>query len=534
MPPVNFDVRSGGGARLLYPALVTLLTVFAIAPLTYPGSFQTHTGFNAFYNLMDLNAHLWAFGWAPTFGRGFDLLRGDGILPYASAEFFHLLGFSFGDSIKLVYAFGFLLSGVGMFALARRIFHSAAAGLLAAVVYVYFPYHLALVYVRGAFGEAVAWALFPFALWAMLDLFCRTRPALGDYVLSISAFALVVLAQPGLGLLFALAATSAFYILRSRQKHPPIERAVGIGTLLGFAVMLPALIQNAASVDSYAFISAFADPFQFFTASWGSALPRGNYLEQFPYQIGIAALGLTILALAMLSRSASAARRLAIFAVVGSAVALLLMMPLAAPLWDLTRATLLVEYPFELLVFVGLGLAVVGGSIVVSDTRLAQTPMLAALVAIPILAVYAYLAPDFLSFAPVHPPLAIFNDNEIALLDYTILRPPGTFRHGATVQVALEWQALRQVNHDYTVFVHAVDANGKQWGGEDTKPQNGALPTTNWSVGRVISDTHSVQIDLAGPPEGYHLEVGLYTALNGERAVTETGATEIRIDENQQ
>jgi hypothetical protein len=98
----------------------------------------------------------------------------------------------------------------------------------------------------------------------------------------------------------------------------------------------------------------------------------------------------------------------------------------------------------------------------------------------------------------------------------------------------LQWQALRQVNHDYTVFVHVVDNSGKSWGGEDTKPQNGGLPTLQWDVGRVISDTHTVQIDLAGPPEGYHLEVGLYTSTNGERTTTETGGTEIRIEENRE
>jgi hypothetical protein len=98
----------------------------------------------------------------------------------------------------------------------------------------------------------------------------------------------------------------------------------------------------------------------------------------------------------------------------------------------------------------------------------------------------------------------------------------------------LQWQALRQVNHDYTVFVHVVDESGKTWGGQDSKPQQGKLPTTRWVPGRVISDTHTVQIDLAGPPEGYHLEVGLYAAATGERALTLSGIDGIRIEENHQ
>jgi hypothetical protein len=545
MPPVKVDLRAGDqmfrDASLLYPALAILLIVFAVAPLTYPASFQSHTGFNAVYNLMDLNAHLDAIlGWAPTFGRGFDAMRMDGPLPFIAAESFYLLGFSSYDSIKLVYAFAFLLSGIGMFLLARRLFSSDAAGILAAIVYVYFPYHLADVYVRGALGEATEWAIFPFALFAGLHLGLFTAPARRNYVAAIVTFALAVLAQPGLGLLFGLGALAVFLMVRTRQPraHPIGEWMIGVGLLLGGTLLLPSFLQNRAIGNSYSFTPAFVLPFQFLTASWGSDLPKGNYLEQFPFQLGIGALGLSILALALLLRrgadadSPNPARRTILLAIIGGAVLLVLMTPPASRLWEITGATFLVEYPFQLLTFAGLALSITAGSIVVNDPRFSQTPMLAALTVIPILGVYAYLTPEYLDLYPARPPVAVFNQNEIALLDAKIVRPPGILRHGATVQVDLQWQALRQVNHDYTVFVHVVDDSGKEWGGEDSKPQNGAQPTLQWTVGRVISDTHAVQIDLAGPPEGYHLEIGLYQAANGGRAVTGTGATEIRIEEN--
>ena len=552
MPRVRVDLGAGDltqsrpagllrGGSPLYSALVLLLAIVAVAPLAYPGSFQTHSGFNAIYDLMDLHAHLGAIlGWAPTFGRGFDLLRMDGPLPYLVGEIFVLLGVSFDGSIKLVYALGLLLSGLGMFALARRIFRNEGAGLLAGVVYVYFPYHLADVYVRGALGEATEWTIFPFALIAALRVRGQRQPRRRHYGAVIILVALTVLTQPGLALLFVLGAEVALFIFRPRQPsgHPPVEWAIGVGFLLGAALLIPAFLRNQSVTGSYDFIPAFVYPFQFLTASWGSALPKGNYLEQFPYQLGIAPIGLTILALAVLFRpnareeSADGKRRIAVIAAMAVFVALVLMTPFASLLWSISGAIYLVEYPFQLLVFVGLVLPLAACSIVVSDSRFSQTPMLAALAVVPILAVYAYLAPEFLDSAPSHPPVARFNQDEIALLDAKIVRPPGILRHGATVELDLQWQALRQVNHDYTIFVHVLDENGKGWGGEDTKPQNGASPTIQWEVGRVISDTHTVQIDLAGPPQGYHLEVGLYTATNGERPTTETGATEIRIEEN--
>ena len=93
----------------LYPLLVVLLAVFAVAPLEYPGAFQSHTGLLAVYNLINLDqAPLQFFNWAPTVGRTFDLFRSDGALPYLVAEVFHLVGFGYLDSIKLVYALAWI------------------------------------------------------------------------------------------------------------------------------------------------------------------------------------------------------------------------------------------------------------------------------------------------------------------------------------------------------------------------------------------------------------------------------------------
>ena len=42
--------------------------------------------------------------------------------------------------------------------------------------------------------------------------------------------------------------------------------------------------------------------------------------------------------------------------------------------------------------------------------------------------------------------------------------------------------------------------------------------------GQIISDTHTIQIDVDGPREDYLLEVGLYQSANGNRAILDNGA----------
>lgn len=514
-----------------------------MAPLAFPGFWQSYTGYSAVYNLIDLHSRLSGFlVWSAEWGRTYDFLRLDGPLGYWLAELFHLVGFSFLDAVKTVYMLAFLLSALGMFWLARRVLQNEAAALLASAVYVYFPAHIAAVYIRGAFGEAIAWALFPLALWCALEL--ESAPTRRAALRCVVTFAALMLAQPGLALLFSILVLVWLWRFPeiSGRTHSVLKSpgtiALLVGLVLGTALQLPAILRHASISASNGFVPAFVYPFQMLSASWGTDPPRGNFMEQAPYQIGFAALGLTILAVALLLRgeqrgqAQNTARRVTWFALIASIVLMVLMTSLVEPLWN-AGLNLFFQYPFQLLALVGFLLPFAAASIITTDVRFREIPVLAALVIVPLLAVYPYLAPDYTEFAPAKPALARFNNDELALLDAKIVRPPGTWRHGATVELDLTWQALRQPNRDYTVFMHILDDMGNTWGTLDEKPQGGAVSTLKWVPGRVISDTHAVQIDLQGPPEGYHMELGIYAGTNGERATTETGADVVRIDENQ-
>lgn len=445
--------------------------------------------------------------------HAYDFLRMDGPLGYYIAEIFHLVGFSFLTSIKIIYALAFVVSGFGMFKLVQRVFQNDAAALLAATLYVYFPAHIAAVYVRGAFGEVVAWSLFPLAMWSAVVLENKIPRVRRDAVWCVLAFAVLMLAQPGFAILFGIFAR--LWLLVTSNRRPETRgffqsltvNAILLGLALGVVLQLPSILQQRGISATDLFVPAFVYPFQMFSATWGTDIPRGNFMENAPYQIGFAALGLTILALALLLRSETKtvsqnpARRIALFAVGASVFFLVLMTPIAAPIWEFLGLNFILQYPFQLLAFVGFLLPFAAASILISDTRFQDIPLLAVLVMVPVLAVYPYLAPEFTDLSPTQPALARFNNDELALLDAKIVRPPGTWRHGATVELNLTWQALKQPNHDYTVFLHILDDKGEAWGTLDEKPVDNTLSTLNMTAGHVYSDTKSLQIDIDGPPE---------------------------------
>ena len=516
MPPVKF----------LYPLLVALLAVFVLAPLEYPGAFQSHTGLLAVYNLIDLDQHAAQFfAWTPTVGRAFDLFRGEGALPYWVAELFHLFGFSYLSAIKLVYAVAWLASGWAMYALARKFF-SAASALLAATIYVYLPYHIATVYVRGAFAESVAWAVMPVALLAVWQFAIRNSPfAIRHSLAPVLAFAALFLTQPGIAIGFAPVALGVIVALQGRRAFRVALIGIGGGLVLGALLALPALVRNGAAIAPAGFSAHFVLPFQLFAAQWGFGASTGSYLDQFPLQLGVVPVGLAIIAVALAARTHDANVRRALSVFLGVAgVAVVLTFEIVAPVWKVLG--LLIAAPWQLLAFAGFALALVAGCALEFDARLKQPAMLAFFVALPVVASYGYLTPRFFESAPTRPPLAVFGDEEIALWDYRIVGP---LRHGATLRVQLTWQALRAPQTDYTVFVHARHEDGKTYAHDDSKPVGGALPTNKWLLGQVVTDTHTIQIDVDGPTEGYQLELGLYDAATGQRLRTRTGAEHVAV-----
>lgn len=99
-------------------------------------------------------------------------------------------------------------------------------------------------------------------------------------------------------------------------------------------------------------------------------------------------------------------------------------------------------------------------------------------------------------------------DHTLHLLGYT-LEP-----EGEGFSLTLVWYAQRPVDENYTVFVHAVDANGIIVGQRDVSPVDNTYPTSLWAEGEYVVDRH-VLTTLNGPVD--HLRVGLYSQETGER-----------------
>ncbi len=110
---------------------------------------------------------------------------------------------------------------------------------------------------------------------------------------------------------------------------------------------------------------------------------------------------------------------------------------------------------------------------------------------------------------------AVNFDNQILLnqarLNATTVGP------GGSVSLDLEWQALRAVAPDYTVFVHLLGPDGLVHGQIDRWPVSGTRATSGWAPGERIADPYVIQLPADAPAGDYQVEIGLYLLSTSER-----------------
>ncbi|MGQ9490218.1 MAG: protein O-mannosyl-transferase family [Anaerolineae bacterium] len=87
---------------------------------------------------------------------------------------------------------------------------------------------------------------------------------------------------------------------------------------------------------------------------------------------------------------------------------------------------------------------------------------------------------------------------------------PAGISGGATLLVTLYWDVLVTPEHDYTTFVHLVNANGQVVGQSDHRPGGVYYPTNLWHAGDRLRDRHQLAIAADPGPQPYTLVVGLY------------------------
>jgi hypothetical protein len=361
--------------------ILLALCLFVLAPLTAPGYFSfAHDARHSVYFLQMFDQSMRDGAWFPrwatdmVFGYGYPLWLILAPIPFFVGEAFHLVGFDFVSAVKLVDGLAILLSALTMYRFASRVL-GKNAGLVAAVAYIYIPYHLVDLYVRAAQAELVSYVFPPLVFWAFFELYetCRVRyvaiAAFAYAGLLLSHIQTAVLFTPIIGLYL-------IYLFFAAGSAPGAWRfaalvAAALALSLGIAAVfvLPIAFEQKFLTPEpliggfFSYQSHFLNANQLLSSFWGYGYAGENGNDQFSLQLGLIPLCLAFIALGALLRARGAIRaHIGFFALVTLGV-VVLMLPVARPLWDLVAGIVAyIQFPWRLLIITAFALAFLAGA----------------------------------------------------------------------------------------------------------------------------------------------------------------------------
>lgn len=334
--------------KKILPFLIVLaVAIFASWGFITSGFVPTH---DAEYHII----RLWQFDkmvksgdffprWTPDLnsGQGVPLFNFFYPLPNYVGEFFHILGFSYIDSVKLTLASGMVMAGLFFYLWAKSLWGSWA-GVVGASFYILAPYHLVDLYVRGTPGEIWALAFLPAVLWAIE----QKRPVLGGIFL-----ALLILAHNILAIVFFLFIISyaGLVIFLAKEKKYSILNTLYI-ILIGFSLSaffwLPALAEAkyVAGLNIGNYADHFPAFFQLIFPSWGTGFSLPGIMDEMSFQIGIPHLLVILGSLFFLRQT-----RYGSFFLIWFFIIFFLLLESSWPVWELIPGSNLIQYPWRLL-----------------------------------------------------------------------------------------------------------------------------------------------------------------------------------------
>ncbi len=329
----------------LFPWLVLgCLALFVVSPLLTRGFIPTHDGEYHIIRFWQFEKMLRAGylfpRWAPDLNSGYGVPLFNFHYPFPNyvGSLFHLLGWSFVDSFKLVLATGYLGAAIACLFWLKKLFDRTAAT-VGTIIFSFIPYWFVDIYVRGSVGEVLALGFVMIAL-ASIEY--------GRQIVFSLAIAGLILSHNILAMLF-VPILFGYMVLRRK----PYWMALVRGILLPAYFWIPALAERGyvTGLTSINYRDHFPDLVQLLIPSWGTGFSGPGLVGgEMSFQIGVAALLLSVATLALVRQEKNRPIRLLILSTLGLfLLGVFLMLPLSDFVWRLLPVFTYLQYPWRLL-----------------------------------------------------------------------------------------------------------------------------------------------------------------------------------------
>lgn len=351
---------------LVAALLLSLLSLVAASPLLSPGWYQSHEGNTIVERVVAIAYEIRGGDWYPRWlsmanlGKGVPFLNFYPPGFYLTAGYLHAFGVPVLLAIKSICVALFALGAWGMFLWLRE-HYGVTGALLAAILYLFVPYHFVDIYVRGAMAEFTALAFFPFLFYG-IDLSYSPGRLRAGMAVTAGATASIILTHYLSALM--IAPFALIYFLRAAYISRPAGRqllAATVAPLIGVGLSafywLPVMGERgylnefeARVTDGYfAYTNHFVYPAQWFSTFWGFrySLPGPN--DQMSFQIGTVLLLFVGAALVSLCIGKTGERGFAVILTLLGMGALFFTITASVPVYELLPVYRFVQFPWRFL-----------------------------------------------------------------------------------------------------------------------------------------------------------------------------------------
>jgi hypothetical protein len=387
LPRINLSVHRTL-ARLLPLLLVLLLSLLAGLPLFRGRVLRGHDALfypprlTTFYQGLSEGQLLprWTQEFAGGFGEPYYNFNAP--LLYYLAAVFQSFGLGQIHALNLALFVLLLASGLAMYFLAAE-FYGTGGGLVAACAYLFAPFTLLDLYVRGSYAEFSGIPFIPLTLWLLYKGEGAQR--IGFTLAAAVAFACMLLTNNTISLM-GTPILGLFILFQGWQKKNlrPLIRGAGsmiLGLMLAAFFWLPSLMEKSfVQTDKLLegdldFRQHFAHFWQLFDSHWGYGFSLPGDKDGLSFQVGYAHLALTLAAIFTifkLRKRDTDWRRiylayffcLILLGIVFSTEASLL-------IWKQVKLLQYLQFPWRFLILIALGTSFLSGAVclLVSEHR---------------------------------------------------------------------------------------------------------------------------------------------------------------------
>lgn len=305
------------------------------------------------------------------YGYGYPLFLFAYPLPYYLASLFHVLGFTFINSLKIILAFSFIASGITMYLFIKEELKNKYSAFISSIMYLFSPYHLVDLHFRVSIGETIAFAVLPFCFFALKKM--SYSKTFFWFMASTISFSLLILSHQAISLAslpFIFAYCVYLWITQNRREVKYIALylfSLTYGMILSSFYWLPLIMEskyiNLFSKGTISFIQfseLIYSPWR-----WGFLFqgPKG----ELSFIVGYAQWFIILLSILLFSKKMKEKfkeRNLYLISIISFFILLLLTQSFSAPIWTAVPLLNGFQFSYRLLLLISFFVSVIAGIVV--------------------------------------------------------------------------------------------------------------------------------------------------------------------------